>query len=427
MQGVALFIGVKTTTKTDWAKVFHADMWGLRKHKFDQLSNDVNFTEVSVHVDLAYFIPVGDSRNYDKGLSVANIFTLSTPGVKSGNDDAAILFEKNDVIKRLDRIKNAIDEEDIMKVWGKLSPGQTVHDIQDDALADGDIVEISFRPFDTRWTYYTGKSGGWHGRPRNSTIMGHMMNTLKTPAGRNVSMSYNRNDMTPHSFAMISVSDKIIDNNYINVQSCYMSPLYSYDEVENSWKSNIDINSMEQLAINMSYIPKAIEVFDYIYGVLHDPIYRERFNEFLKRDFPRVPIINVLEDRDNPNAFYVSEEMFRAYVAAGERLRNLHLMQEKIPATLAIEPNNSENMEIDSIKYKDGVLSINKNKQIHGIPEDVWNYRIGGYQVLDKWFKSHKGEILSLERFTHIEDVVGLLMETIKIQDELRSLHRRAL
>ena len=68
-----------------------------------------------------------------------------------------------------------------------------------------------------------------------------------------------------------------------------------------------------------------------------------------------------------------------------------------------------------AIKYKNGVLHLNANKQIHGIPEDVWTFRIGGYQVLDKWFKSHKGEIFGSAEFEHICNVVGLLAETIKV------------
>ena len=98
-------------------------------------------------------------------------------------------------------------------------------------------------------------------------------------------------------------------------------------------------------------------------------------------------------------------------------------MQVKARADLEIEPNTSENMQIDKIKYKDSILHINANKRIHGIPEEVWNYRIGGYQVLDKWFKSHKGDLLTIDNFNHISNVVGLLGETIIIQKELKDMH----
>ncbi|MCL2571133.1 MAG: hypothetical protein FWE11_01920 [Defluviitaleaceae bacterium] len=115
--------------------------------------------------------------------------------------------------------------------------------------------------------------------------------------------------------------------------------------------------------------------------------------------------------------------MFHVYVAAGERLRKLHLMQDKVPANLELEPITADNLEIGAIKYKDGILHLNPARRIHGIPSDVWTYRIGGYQVLDKWFKSHKGKTMTIDDFDHITNVVGLLMETIKIQDELRKMH----
>ena len=81
-------------------------------------------------------------------------------------------------------------------------------------------------------------------------------------------------------------------------------------------------------------------------------------------------------------------------------------------------------MDIGAVKYKDGILQLNENKQILGIPSEVWAYQIGGYKVLDKWFKSHMGETLTLGSFTHIENIVGLIAETIRIQGELAEMHR---
>ena len=136
-----------------------------------------------------------------------------------------------------------------------------------------------------------------------------------------------------------------------------------------------------------------------------------------------MPVINEPENVRDEDAFFVSEELFWKYVSAGEKLRKLHLLQIKSPATLSIEPNTPDNMEIGAVKYKNGELLLNANKRIKGISADVWEYQIGGYQVLDKWFKEHRGEALTIESFTHIENVVGLLAETIKVQDELRLLH----
>jgi len=191
--------------------------------------------------------------------------------------------------------------------------------------------------------------------------------------------------------------------------------------LETEWQPNFNHKAFSHLAAYLNEPPSPIAVFDYIYGIFHDPIYRARFGEYLSRDFPRIPIINAPKETEND--FTVTESMFQTYVKAGQNLRKLHLLQTKIPAPINIDPPTPENLEIAAIKYKDGSLHINPNKQITGIPQDVWNYRIGGYQVMDKWFKSHKGKTMTIDDFDHIANVVGLLKETIKIQDSLRALH----
>ena len=98
-------------------------------------------------------------------------------------------------------------------------------------------------------------------------------------------------------------------------------------------------------------------------------------------------------------------------------------MQIKMPLALTLDPNTPDDMEIGAVKYKNGVLQLNANKRISGISQNVWEYQIGGYQVLDKWFKEHKDEMLTIDSFSHIENVVGLLSETIKLRDYLRDLH----
>ena len=68
------------------------------------------------------------------------------------------------------------------------------------------------------------------------------------------------------------------------------------------------------------------------------------------------------------------------------------------------------------------MLHPNAKKRIADIPVDVWNYRIGGYQVIDKWFKSHKSKSLTIDDFEHIANIVGLPTETIKIHEDFRRL-----
>ena len=428
-QGVSLFIGIKQTTDPAWAKVYHCDLWGMREEKFHRLTNtSLEFRELGIDQKMAYFVPFGsgDKASYEKGISVADLFPVSVSGVQTNNDNIAIAQTRDELTRRIEIVKNAVDEALIRDLWGKFSSGQTPDKIRSDALSsDGAITPICFRPFDERWTYYSGKSCGWMHRPREKATMGQLLLSSKTPIGKNIGLVFTRGDSTSGEFSMVFVSNTIIDNrvtaaaqsgNYASI-----APLYLYTELDNTWIPNFAPEALANLTAQVSFRPQPVEVFDYIYGILHDPIFRKRFNEYLKRDFPRVPIINA--PKDSEDDFTVTEDMFRTYVTASERLRKLHLLQAKVPATLEIDPSTAGSLEIGAIKYKDGILQLNPNKRIIGIPEDVWNYCIGGYQVLDKWFKSHKGKTMSIDDFEHIANVVGLLAETIKVQESLKSLH----
>ena len=99
-------------------------------------------------------------------------------------------------------------------------------------------------------------------------------------------------------------------------------------------------------------------------------------------------------------------------------------MDEKHAIELKFEPSTPENIVVESIKYDNGYLKINNETKILGISQRVWDYQIGGYQVIDKWFKEHKGQSLSLDSFSHIENIVGNINATIEIQNYLKSLHK---
>lgn len=428
MQGVALFIGVKTTTSPTWAKVYYSELWGTRDVKLSCLATgNLSFTELTMDQKMAYFIPFGDSDKgfYDKGVSIAELFPVNVTGIVSGNDGVAIAPSKAVLAHRMNIVKNATKEEEIFNLWGRFSRGQTAEKIQNDVLSDGVVTPISFRPFDIRWTYYSGNSCGWVLRPREKSTMGHLLAQPTSPIGANIGLVFCK---TSRSFFSPFVSSNIIAHRLFSAmcEITYIAPLYLRSATEldgEAWTANLNKEAFEKLTQYLSDEPEPIQVFDYVYGILHDPVYCEKYAQYLCRDFPRVPVINEPEAVRNESAFFVSEELFWKYVSAGEKLRKLHLLQIKSPVTLSIEPNTPDNMEIGAVKYKNGELLLNANKRIKGISADVWEYQIGGYQVLDKWFKEHRAEALTIESFTHIENVVGLLAETIKVQEELRLLH----
>lgn len=428
MQGVALFIGVKKTKKPTWAKVYYADVWGTREVKLDTLARgNISFSELKMDPKMAYFIPFGssDKEAYESGVSVAELFPINVTGIVSGNDGAAIAPTKAELTRRMDIVKNAVGEKDIFDLWGRYSRGQTAEKIRNDVLSDGKITPIAFRPFDNRWTYYSGNSCGWVLWPREKSTMGHLLADPTSPIGPNIGLVFCK---TSRSFFSPFVSKSIIAHRLFSAmcEITYIAPLYLRTESEmegETWAANIDAAVYDKLTQHMTEKPDPIDVFDYVYGILHDPAYCEKYKEYLCKDFPRVQVINDPSHSGDVDAFFVSEELYRAYVAAGQRLRKLHLLQSKAPAELILDPNTPDDMEIGAAKYKNGVLQLNANKKIAGIPQAVWEYQIGGHQVLDKWLKEHKGELLTIDNFTHLENMVGLLSETIQIREDLKNLH----
>jgi len=427
MQGVSLFIGIKNSMNTDWAKVYHADLWGTRENKFHHLKNlDVDYTELYLDDKMAYFIPFGgsDSETYTKGIALPELFPANVVGIVTARDDLCIQDTRKDIENVLTEFQVKCAEELRMRYkLGKDTRDWSVEGAKKDIeTLDGKITQIAFRPFDKRYTYYTGRSKGFHCMPRGG-VMKHMLADPTSPVGENISVVFAK---TSRSFFPPFVSTNIIAHRLFSAmcEITYIAPLYKLTEVMGveKWEANFNGETFNRLTQFLQSPPSPIETFDYVYGILHDPVYIERFDEYLSRDFPRVPIINVPLN-SNDSGFHVSEAMFHAYVTAGERLRKLHLMRIKISAPLEIEPSTTDNLEISATKYDDGILHINPYKRITGIPENVWDYRIGGYQVLDKWFKSHKGKTMSIDDFDHIANVVGLLEETIKVRESLRSLH----
>ena len=400
------------------------------KKKLDALAKGkLTFTQLKLDQKMAYFIPFDghDKALYEKGISIAELFPTNVTGIITGNDKVAIAPSRKELVRRMDVVRNATDEKSIIEMWGKFTTGQTAKKIQSDVVSGaGKITPIAFRPFDNRWTYYSGNSCSWIFRPREKKTMGHLLAEPNSPIGANIGLVFCK---TSRNFFPPFVSQNIIAHRLFSAmcEITYIAPLYLHSAselTEESWIANLNDEAFDRLTQYLPEKPEPIEIFDYVYGILHDPVYCKKYEQYLCRDFPRVPIINIPEKERDEEMFYVSTELYQEYVTAGQQLRKLHLMQIKLPAALVLEPDTPDDMKIGAIKYKNGVLTLNGNKRITGISQDVWKYQIGGYQVLDKWFKEHKDETLTIDSFTHIENVVGLLVETINIQEHLRSLHK---
>jgi hypothetical protein len=154
------------------------------------------------------------------------------------------------------------------------------------------------------------------------------------------------------------------------------------------------------------------DVFAYMYAVFHSPTYRSRYGEFLKIDFPRLPLTS-------------DAALFRALCALGDRLVGLHLLERQgaSPPGFPVGGTN----EVEQVRYtapgegghEEGRVWINREQYFAGVAPEVWGFHVGGYQVCQKWLKDRKGRTLSFDDLEHYRRVVAALAETIALMSEI--------
>ncbi len=230
------------------------------------------------------------------------------------------------------------------------------------------------------------------------------------------------------TYSHFGVTDLLVDERtfYSNRGGTYAIPLYLYSNNEtllgtSEREPNLSAESKRELAktLELEFVTDGQgdlehtfgpeDMFHYTYAVFHSPTYRKRYAEFLKRDFPRLPLTNDLE-------------LFAELCTWGEELVSLHLMRAPyLDDSFATFPKTGSNV-MEKAKYdaEEKRVYINKEKQyFDNIPEDTWNFRVGGYQVLDKWLKDRKGRTLTPEDVKHYTKVVAALHETARIMQEI--------
>jgi len=157
--------------------------------------------------------------------------------------------------------------------------------------------------------------------------------------------------------------------------------------------------------------PSEVKLFDYIYGVLYSPSYRETFADLLKVDFPRIP-------------YPASPEAFARISEKGEQLRRLHLME---PAAIGDTPCPYHGEGDDVVagghpKFEGGKVHINKDQYFADVPASAWKFYIGGYQPAQKWLKDRRGRTLSWDDIGHYQKIIKILAETDRIMSDIELL-----
>ena len=370
-----------------------------------------------------FFYPKDLDKSTSDTFSLNDLFESLSSGIQTKNDSVTICLSpsgRDSIIDQFERLPLAELERQYpsKEVW---SAAKAKADICSGLY---DRVPILYRPFDVRYTVLTRKSGGFLGRPRFEVMRHFFANNL----GLIVNKKFVGEDF---SHAGVSATPICHGTFYLgNRGQDFLCPLYVYPEdthLDRSVRVNFNpkvyaaickaagIDPGDQAepdddfrAASGEARPSEVKVFDYIYGVLHSPAYRETFAEFLKIDFPRIP-------------YPPSPEVFRHVSEKGEQLRRLHLME---PAAIGQTPYPYEGEGDDVVasgypKWESGKVHINKDQYFSDVPKLAWEFYIGGYQPAQKWLKDRRGRTLSYDDISHYQRIVKILSETDRIMKEI--------
>ena len=402
-QGVAIIIGIKTDKKKvdKLATVYHANLFGKRSFKFAELANEPTWKEVNLDEKMLYFVGknmVG-REEYDEGFSAVELFPKNTTGIVTGIDKLSIFYTKDELEKMTKSILNSDNPytEFNIKDGRKYKKEERLGELRN--ASENQPERISYRPFDTRYMHYTEKSECWINSPR-SDVMKHFV-------GReNIGLMLCRQQKIK-GFQHILVHRDIVESSYVSNKTSEIGssfPLYLYTE-DGSKVPNLKQEIVDEIEKIVGKVSSE-DVFDYIYAVLYSPSYREKYKEFLKIDFPRVP-------------YPKDAKQFKALVALGKELRELHLLESpKVNQFITTYPVAGSGT-IEKLIYKDGKVFINKEQYFGNVPESAWNFYIGGYLPAQKWLKDRKGRTLTNADIEHYQKIIVAMVETGRIMQEI--------
>ena len=428
-KGVAITIFVKNK-QSKKNQVYHSDLYGLRDEKNKWLDshkfNIKNYSRIQPNSPYYFFVKrkTEKIKQFLTWQKINEIFPLNSVGIVTARDKLTIQWTEHDMwntalnFSKLepDIARQAYDLGEDVRDW-KVDFAQK--DLQDSGPTKENISKILYRPFDIRYTYYTGKSRGFLCMPRPEVMKNMLNDNIAIVTARS-----NKSLDMDHFF----ITNLLTETKYgeRTTQSAIF-PLYIYPEktkkdnpghgmttmllfepkIKYGRKPNIAPIVFEKLESVYRKKPSPEDILNYIYGIFYSNIYRETYAEFLKIDFPRVP-------------FTADYKLFKTIGKLGNTLSDLHLLKSPLINTpIARYQGSGDKSRVEKVEYNESEqrIYINPDKYFEGISPKVWNYHIGGYQVLQKYLKDRKGRIMDdAPRYCRI---VTALSKTIEIQKEI--------
>ncbi len=407
------------------AKIYHADVWGSREDKYRFLQehdiNTVEWKEIFPQSPSYLFTPQDKDlqTEYEAGWKITDIMPVNSTGVKTHRDHFVFDFDLPELRKRIDKFRDlSISDQEISEIYEikdtrdwKLS--QRRRSLKSNSNWENYFTQCLYRPFDWRAYYHHEDVVEL---PRNEVMRNFIKNN-------NLGFITSRNVEIERIYDQVLCTSNIIDNHTLSLKEAnYLFPLYIYPDTEspqaslfarNKIETNLSQKFVEAIQEKLGYIPTPEAIFYYIYAIFHSPTYRQRYAEFLKIDFPRVPLTS-------------NDQLFKDLGAKAQQLVELHLMKSKKLNKLITKMSGNGDNAVTEVTYNptEQRIYINKNRYFEGIAPEVWEFKIGGYQVLDKWLKDRKKakRTLSFDDVLHYQKVVVALKETMQLMVEIDQL-----
>jgi predicted helicase len=395
-QGVSINIFIrKEEKKNGLGKVYHTDIYGKREYKFEVLDqSDIKTTswqKLNYSEPYYFFVPKDFSlqEEYNYGFKLDDIFNIFSVGIGTKVDCISVDFDKEKLRNRVIDILNKKYKREIL--ISKFNLGSNTTWEYERALTaifnDDEIILYDYRPFDKRYIFYDHK---FLSRSRQKV----MDNFFKK---KNYGLELGR------TYFVAFISNLVSDEHFGGPKS-YKFPLYVYDS--NGFKIS---NLKEKIILNIEkFVGKTTpeDILDYIYAVLHSPSYREKYKEFLKIDFPRVP-------------YPKDTKSFKKLATFGAELRSLHLLESpKLNQFITTYPIVGTDT-VEKLAYKNEKVFINSEQYFGNVPEIAWKFYVGGYQPAQKWLKDRKGHTLTNSDIEHYQKIIVAFVETNRIMHEI--------
>jgi predicted helicase len=432
LAGVCISIFAKTNKDTTTRA--RSDILGTRDHKYDRLNSGTVLTGETTGFSAAppqySFMTVEEklASEYEQGVFLPEFFGTGNyqndktswygSGFKTQQDEFAICFTREAIIENVSFLLEPSTSESILRSrftmcgtdqWTFVQARKELRSITWESL----ICPCVYRPFDIRYTLL---HRGVVSNPRTQVMRQFLKRNLGLCVGR-------QGQAIPGTWNIVFATRHPEDQNLFYRGGNTNFPLYWHADADElglnfGEKSNLSNSSLEQFAQKLSLqinrktgLPlglSAEDIFHYLYAILHSPCYRSRYNEFLKIDFPRIPLTQNLK-------------LFNLLSSLGDKLTAIHLLESSKTEKHITDFTGGRCPEVEKITWSANTVWIDKSRTtgFKGVKEDVWNFQIGGYQVCEKWLKDRKGRKLTKDDVEHYQKIVVALSETIRLMAEI--------